>query len=79
MNPSRIALAKEILVASQTASSCPFLAAVPVETRAELEVQIPNPEALSAAQLLEIAALHQVIIQPSQLEHHQDTNHESTS
>ena len=54
---NRLAQAQEIL-SRATQSACPFLAAVPAESRAALETQFPNPHELPEAQLQEIASQH---------------------
>jgi hypothetical protein len=69
MNASRLELARGIVsraleaqesetVKLESGSGCPFLNAVPAETRAELGTQFPDPHALPEAQLHEIAAQH---------------------
>ncbi len=56
---NRLDMARAILQeAQQPVAACPFLAAVPLETRATLEQQHPNPHDLPEAQLLELAAQH---------------------
>jgi hypothetical protein len=56
---NRLAQAREILTrATQEPSACPFLAAVPPETRAALETKFPHPHELPENQLQEIAAQH---------------------
>jgi hypothetical protein len=56
---TRLAQAQEILSrATQAPVACPFLAAIPAETRATLETQFPNPHELPETQLQEIAAQH---------------------
>ncbi len=54
---NRLAQAQEIL-SRATQNACPFLAAVPFETRAALETQFPNPHDLPETQLQKIATQH---------------------
>ena len=55
---NRLAQAQEILSRATQEPSCPFLAAVPLDTRATLETQYPNPHDLPETQLQKIAAQH---------------------
>jgi hypothetical protein len=56
---TRLEQAQEILSrATQAPVACPFLAAIPAETRATIKTQFPNPHELPETQLQEIAAQH---------------------
>ncbi len=56
---TRLEQARAILKkATQSEAHCPFMNAMPAETRAELNQEFPNPHELSEFQLFEIAEQH---------------------